>query len=257
MVRPAARPIAIATLVVVICLGATAAAQIVSRGVVEGGQTLGARGSTPVATPTTIAPCSSVIGVGSAGDACVAVVNTLAGPVALGPGASSGLTGGDIPAGAFVDFAAVPGGDLDPGDLPTTGATDLTLAGGRAYVLVIGQAYDQLGPSVALAPIDLSRLPEGQSRLAFHHAVTDAADLGFVPDGLPEGSALLPGETTEGIAVASGSVRFDVLPALDRSILLATLTADLEPGISYLVIVGGTTADGSLRVVYAAAPVAT
>lgn len=222
---------------------------------------------TPVSTPAVGADehCSAVLGVGDPADACVAFVNAVPGssPVDYTIAGTVDALAPDVAAGEFADFVAVPGEtDLEisvtPGDASDVvlAADTVRLAAGTASVIVLEQQYDQAGPTLLAVPLNLAPLSTGQARVVFHHAVTDAADLSVLGLGTPSDAPILPGETTDPLDVDAGRAAITVVPANDTQQELATLDLSLEPDLSYLVILGGTTGDQSVTVIYAAAPVA-
>ena len=217
-------------------------------------------------TPRTDAPCSSVLGVGTETDACVAFVNAVpaSDPISfvVADADDSGADG--LESGDFADFVAVPAAtrraiqsvdDGSPDDV--LAEMDVPLDAGTAYVIVLEQRYDETGPSLTAVPLDLAPVAGGTSRLVFHHAVTDAAGLTVVGLDVPSDSVILPGETTNPIQINAGEYAVQLTPANDQSEVLATLDLELESDLSYLVIMGGSTGDETVTVIYAAAPVAT
>ena len=223
---------------------------------------------TPIATPQISAEtrCSVVLGTGEDGDACVAFVQAIPAldPVDLTLGESDDTTATDVAFGNYVDFDVV-SVDRDLSVRITDSASpdllivdaSLDLQPDIAYVVVLEQAYDGDGPTLTAVPIDLTPLGPEESRLAFHHAVTDAAQLSVLGLESPSDEEIVPGKTTDQITVEAGSFAVEVVPGNEPTEVLATLDLQLEPGLSYLVIVGGTTGDQSVQVLYAAAPVGT
>ena len=223
---------------------------------------------TPIATPqpTTNARCSVVLGIGDEGDACVAFVQAIPGlepaDLTLGDGDEPNATG--IVFGDYVDFIAAPTarevqvqitGNASSGLLIADAA--LTLEPDVAYVVVLEQAYDGDGPALTAVPVDLAPLGPEESRVSFHHAVTDAAPLSVLGLTAPSDKEIGPGQTTDPIIVEAGSITVDVVPGNDPNDVLATLAPELEPGLSYLIVISGTTGDETVQIIYSAAPVAT
>ncbi len=249
---------------------------IVFLGVVAPRPTVAIRqpGASPVATPADMTPiatprdsadtrCSVVLGTGDDGDACIAFVQAIpaldAVDLSLGDAApATGITFGD-----YVDFIAVASDDDVPVQITDSAAPDLLIADASldlqpdlAYVVVLEQAYDGDGPTLTAVPIDLAPLGADESRLAFHHAVTDAAQLAVLGLAPPSDEAISPAETTDPITIEAGAFAVEVVPANEPDDVLATLDLQVEPGLSYLVIVAGTTGDQTVQVIYSAAPVA-
>ena len=223
---------------------------------------------TPIATPGNDADtrCSVILGIGEAGDACVAFVNALLVGDAVdfsvsdAPDASAIAVG----AGEYVDFVSVPASDDSTIDVTDTAASEvviteaaLDLAPDTAYVIVLGQVFDESTPALTAVPIDLAPLDADATRIAFHHAVSDADQLSVLGLDAPSGAAILPGETTDPIDLASGDYGIDVVPGNAPDQILATVDIQLESELSYLVIIGGSTGDQTVTGIYAAAPVAT
>lgn len=224
--------------------------------------------ATPIATPpsTTATRCSVVLGIGASGDACVAFVQAVPGldAVDLTLGEGDDATETDIAFGDYVDFAAVSSGDEMSVQVNDSASPDLHIAEASlnlqpdvAYAVVLEQAYDGDGPVLTAVPIDLAPLGPDESRLMFHHAVTDAAQLSVLGLPAPSDQQIAPGETTSPITVEAGPFSVDVVPGDEPDDVLASLDVQLEASLSYIVIVAGTTGDQTVQVVYAAAPVAT
>ncbi len=224
--------------------------------------------ATPVGTPgnesTADVRCTEVFGTGDEGDACVAFVHAVPTlePVDFTLEGGDEAAASDVAFGNFVDFIAVSTNDVTV-EISDTASPDLLITESslelqpdRAYALVLEQAYNQDAPTVTAVPIDLAPLGPEASRLVFHHSVSDADELSVLGLAPPFDARIAPGATTDPITVDAGASSIDVVPGNERDDVLATLTVQLEPGISYLVIIGGTTSDTPLAVIYAAAPVA-
>lgn len=222
---------------------------------------------TPAATPSSGADtnCSVVLGIGAATDACLAYVNAVpeSDPVSFIPTSTDNASAEGLGTGEFADFTAAPSTNEFTVQVVADGAPDDVVAeqsfpieAGIAYVVVLEQRYDESGASLVAVPLNLAPVGEDSSRVAFHHAVTDAAGLSVSGLGAPADPAILPGETTDPVDVAAGTYEVSIGPANDPEQVLATLGVELEPDLSYLVIVGGTTGDDTVTVIYAAAPVA-
>lgn len=230
---------------------------------------IGTIGTPAAATPSPSlarsVDCSTVLAIGAATDACVAFVNAVpsSGPVSFTVDGVSNPGAEGVDSGDFADFSAVPtAADLNiqavVGDAPDEVLAEeiMTLDAGVAYVVVLEQRYDQDGATLVAIPLDLSPPGDGASRVAFHHAVTDAAGLSVIGLDAPSDESILPGETTDPIDVQAGDYELSISPANDQEQVLAGLPLQLESDLSYLVIIGGTTGDQTVTVIYAAAPVA-
>ena len=251
--------IALATMCQVATTGPTGAVSPVRQATPSGSPPAGTPAASPA--PSTTAPCSVVLGIGTATDACVAFVNAVpAGdPVSLATSEGPAVLVEALETGEFADFIAVPG-DTDIILEATAGDTVLgnvtvRLAAGTAAVIVLEERYDTAGLVFRTVPVDLAPLPAGQARLVFHHAVTDAAELAVLGLDAPSDGAILPGETTGPITVDAGPSTVTVVPANARDQVLANLDLVLEADLSYVVIIGGTTGDQTVVAIYAAAPV--
>ncbi len=231
-------------------------------------QTAATPAGTPIATPGSDADtrCSVVLGIGDEGDACVAIVNA----VLLGDAVdftvpdAADTTATGVGAGEYVDFVAVPAGDESAVEVTDTAAPDVVIADAAldlapdiAYVIVLEQVYDESTPTLTAVPFDLAPLGTDEARVAFHHAVSDADQLSVLGLDAPSDEGILPGETTDPIDLTGGDYEIDVVPGNAPDQTLATLNVQLEADISYLVIMGGSTGDQTVTVIYAAAPVAT
>ncbi len=232
------------------------------------GQPTGATpAGTPIATPGSDAdtPCSVILGIGDEGDACAAFVNAVLVGDAVDFSVSDApdATAIGVEAGEYVDFVSVPAGD-STFDVTDTAGTEvviteaaLDLDADVAYVIVLEQGYDESRPALTAVPLDLAPLSADRARIAVHHAVSDADQLSFLGLDAPSGAAIPPGETTDPIDLASGEYGIDVVPGNAPDQILVTLDVQLEAELSYLLIIGGSTGDQTVTVIYAAAPVAT
>jgi hypothetical protein len=224
---------------------------------------------TPAASPSASdapVPCSVLLGIGEETDACLSVVNALPGPdgimLSLAGTTSDDLS--DLAFGAFVDFFPItPGGTTDvrimaaDGSESLLGESAVALEPGTAYVLVASLQYDAEEPTVTAVPVNLGPLPAGKARVAIHHAVTDAAELALQGVPAPLSDGVDPGASTDGAILDAGSYGVTLVPAGDPEIPLAELTLEIEPGLSYIAVIAGTTGDQSILLLYAAAPVST
>lgn len=229
-------------------------------------------GATPAGTPITTpgsdidTRCSVVLGIGDDGDACVAFVNALlpGGAVDFTVADSSRSTATGVGAGEYVDFVPVPADGGSAFEVRDTATPEVVIAEAAleldpdiAYVVVLQQAYDESTPNLIAVPVDLAPLGTDEARIAFHHAVSDADQLSVLGLDGPSDEGILPGETTGSIDLAGGDYGIDIVPGNAPDQILATLDVQLEADLSYVVIIGGSTGDQTLTVIYAAAPVAT
>jgi hypothetical protein len=226
------------------------------------------------ATPETIAtpggpqelPCASTLGFERTLDACVAFVNTLpdAGAVTLAISGQTDAALSDIEFAEFADFVPVTvteprqlellGGAAGDGPLATL---DVSLEPGIAYVIVAWETYEQVEPILSAVPIDLAPVGADEARVAFFHGVTDAAALAVTGVPVPLDASILPGEATDADTIDAGSVDVEVVPGEVRDQVLFGDELQFEPGVSYLVLLAGTTGVGNTTFVYASAPTAT
>lgn len=221
----------------------------------------------PVALPVNGADerCTTVLAIGDDGDACVAFVNALpeSDPVDVSLAGVNGSIATDVNTGDYVDFVAVPADDTSTFTAIDSSAPDLvtgegalSLDPGIAYVVILERAFDASTPSLTAVPLDLAPLGEETARVAFHHAISDAAQISVLGLNAPSDKEIQPGETTTPIDLPAGQLQVDVVPGNAQDVSLATLDLQLEADLSYLVILGGTTGDQTVAIIYAASPVA-
>jgi len=212
----------------------------------------------PLAT-TVSQPCSMILGVGSAQDACVRFVHA-----AGGTGEVDVFVGGQLSAqalafGSATDFVNFPAGDQQF-QITTTGSPANTALLDTTQTLEAGQAYDVIvaGPTDNLQAIanevDLTPLPTGQSRLRVIHAAQNA---GNVDVGIANGANLVEGleenASSEYVTVDAGTVAAQVRAAGEQTPLLET-NLDVQEGMVYDVVALGNANDESFSLLVLTAP---
>lgn len=205
----------------------------------------------PLAT-TVSQPCSMILGVGTAQDACVRFVHA-----AAGSGEVDVFVGGQISAqavafGKATDFVNFPAGDQQF-QVTTTGSpanaalldSTQTLEAGQAYDLVVAGATDDL--QLLASEVDLTPLPVGQARLRVVHTALNA---GNVDVGVANGANLVEGlaenSASEYVTVDSGTVQAQVRAAGEQMPLIET-SLDVQEGMVYDVVALGNANDESFQ----------
>ena len=203
----------------------------------------------PLAT-TVSQPCSMILGVGTAQDACVRFVHA-----AGGSGPVDVFVGGQVSAqalafGSATDFVNFPAGDQQF-QITTAGSPANTALLDTTQTIEAGQAYDVIvaGPTDNLQAIanevDLTPLPVGQARLRVVHAAQNA---GNVDVGVANGANLVEGlaenSSSEYVIVDAATVAAQVRAAGEQTPLLEA-NLDVMESMVYDVVALGNANDES------------
>lgn len=205
----------------------------------------------PLETTVSV-PCTTALGIqGGIDDACVRVVHAAAGSpeVDVYLNDSPIITG--LAFGTSTEFIAIPSGDdrkiqvVAAGGTPGDGDlvdTDFNADGRQGYEVVVNGNPDDL--KAESSEIDLSPLPEGQSRVRVIHASPDAGGVDVV---VADGPTLFEGvnfrDKTDYTTVDSATYKIQ-LKKDDSVALEGDLT--FEPGVVYDVIAIGRADDNTL-----------
>ena len=198
-------------------------------------------------------PCATVLGLPAGGeqDSCIRVVHASPGSPAVDVyvNGSPGVQG--LAYGTATEFTAIPAGDNVQIQVTAQGAALDTAVIDSEQELKAGQAYDMVavGPldeiELTVTELNLTPLPEGQSRIRITHAAPDVEDVDL---GIAESDNLVEGieykSTSDYSVVDAGEYTFDVRTGDD--IIAIQQDARLEPGVSYDFYVIGRQDDGSL-----------
>jgi hypothetical protein len=205
----------------------------------------------PLATTVSI-PCGEVLGLQSGvDDACVRFVHASPGAPEVDVYLNDSPIVTGLAFGTSTDFVAVPAGDDRKVQVTAAGGTpgdsdlldtDLELDGRYAYEVIITGNPDDL--EATTARIDLSPLPDGQSRVRVVHASPDAEG---VDVAIADGPTLFEGvefrDVTDYTTVDSGD--YTVQLKKDDTVALSG-DLSLEPGVVYDVIAIGRVDDNTL-----------
>jgi len=205
----------------------------------------------PLETTVSI-PCATALGLeGGTEDACVRIVHAAPGSPEVDVYLNDSPVIMGLTYGTSTDFVSVPGGDdrkiqvVAAGGTPGDGDlvdSDIDVDGRDAYEVVVSGDPDDL--KAESAELDLSPLPDGQSRVRVIHASPDA---GGVDVAVADGQTLFEGvvyrDETDYATIDSGTYTIQ-LKKDDAIALSGDLT--FEPGMVYDVVAIGRTDDNTL-----------
>lgn len=149
------------------------------------------------ATPETMSgpACSTVLGAGAEGDACVSVVHASPDAPNVDIYVDGNLAVSNLGFGWWTEWVALPAGDHQVQVTPTGEAADaavidatLTLEDGKAYQVAATGFVAEIAPQVY--EIDLSNMSADMARVQVMHAVPDAPAVDIALTG---GDVLIPG----------------------------------------------------------------
>lgn len=208
-------------------------------------------------------PCTEVLGLaGSAEDACVRIVHAAAGAADIDAYVNDSALAEGVAFAAATEYVIVPAGEDRQLRVTAAGAsadeaileTETNLTAGQAYQAVVTGEGEELEATVN--EINLTPLPENQSRLRVVHASPDVEN---VDVGITEGPTLVegiePGQASDYATVDSGAYTLEVRPAGEATIA-ATADAQLEPGVTYDAVAVGRAEDQSLALLVLASQAA-
>jgi hypothetical protein len=205
--------------------------------------------------------CSEVLGVGDPEDACVRVMHADAGaleidflvnesPIATGVAFGTASEFAEVPAGEDREIDVVPVGG-DPGDAIADETESLDP--GQAYLVVLAGRTDD--EDLLIKEVDLTPLPEGQSRVRMIHASQDADEGNLV---VTDGDELFGGvaykDATDYQTVDSGT--YDLQFQVDDEVLVRATAVELKENTTNELVLIGSQEDNSLELVLLEAPAA-
>ncbi len=215
----------------------------------------------PLTTPVNT-PCSTVLGIGTPTDACVRVTHASPDAPAVDIYVNDSPVIEGLAFGSSTDFAALPAGeDREIKIVPAGGSVDDSLfdtsvdfGEGKAYdVVAVGMADDL---DAIVENVDLSAVPEGQSRLRVIHAAPDVDDVSIV---VTDGPTLFEGvgfkDTTDFEILDAGT--YDIQVKQGDDVLIRVTDFTIEAGMTYDILAIGRVDDGSLALVAIGAPTET
>jgi len=237
---------------------ATAKAVQLNQGTVYDMFVIGSSGGSDVSLlvlTTNVSPtCAALLGVGSAEDACVRVLNANVGSDPVNFLVNDSEVASGVAYETASDFVAVPAGDdrkiavASPAAQQgkTIADTTQSLQAGQAYeVVLVGRVSDE---DLLVNQIDLSPLPEGQARLRFINASQDA-DTGDLV--IADGDKLFDGvaykDVTDYKVVDADS--YDLQYKNGDDVIVAANGLDVKEGNAYDLVLIGSQADNSLKLV--------
>ena len=199
--------------------------------------------------------CATILGIGTAADACVNIIH--ASPDA--PAVDVWLNGEpaltNVPFEAFSGWMALPAGEYHvqvtaTGEPVDTAVIDtmLTIEAGTAYHVAAVGDLANIAPAVIEA--DLSQTADGNARVRVIHASPDAPNVDVAVTG---GDVLIPdlafGSASDYLEVPAGSYDLEVRVAGTMDVALPLPGVAFEGNMLYDVIAVGTVADGTLNVI--------
>ncbi len=198
--------------------------------------------------------CTTVLGVGAEGDACVSVVHASpdAPNVDIYVNGDAAVT--NLAFGWWTEWVALPAGEHQVQVTATGAAIDtavidatLTLEAGKAYQVAATGFVAEIAPQVY--EIDLSNMAADSARVQVMHAVPDAPAVDIALTG---GDVLISdlafGSASDYLEVPAGSYDLEVRVAGTTDVALPLPGVALEGNMLYDVIAVGTLADGTLNV---------
>lgn len=205
----------------------------------------------PLAT-TVSQPCSAVLGMGTAQDACVRFVHAAAGSAEVDIYVGGQMSAPMVSFGTATDFVNLPAGDQQIQVTAAAAALDTayvdstqTFDAGQAYDVLVAGATDDL--QLLVNEVDLTPLPAGQARLRVVHTALSA---GAVDIGVANGANLIEGldenTASEYQTVDAGTIEAQVRPAGEQTPLIET-SLEVQEGMVYDVVALGNADDASFQ----------
>ena len=193
--------------------------------------------------------CSTVLGIGTPDDACVRVMHASPDAPAVDVYVNDSLIVEGLEFGASTDFIALPQGDdrevkIVPSGSPIDNSvfdTKVDLVSGHAYELI---AVDMVKDINAMwEDVDLSPLPQGQSRVRVIHAAPDVDGIDVV---VTDGPELFKGvdfkDATDYETLDAGT--YDIQVKHGDDVLIRVTDLVVEPNTVYDIVAIGRSDDG-------------
>ncbi len=206
---------------------------------------------------TNVSPtCAALLGVGSAEDACVRVLNADAGSNQVNFLVNDSAIATDVSFGTASDFVAVPAGDdRKIAAAPSSGQQDQMLAdatqslqAGQAYEIVLAGRIDD--EDLLVNQIDLTPLPEGQARVRLINASQDADEGDLV---IADGDQLFGGvsyqDVTDYKVIDADTYDLQFKKSGSDEVIVAANSLALKEGMAYDLVLIGNQSDNSLKLV--------
>ncbi len=235
-VRPSRRSLLGTTLILVLTLMAT----------------LGGRGVAAQDASSASGTCTSALGIGAEGDACVTVVHASPDAPNVDVYVDGTLAISNLGYGWYFGPLPVPAGDHQiqvtaSGQAPDTAVIDatVTLESGMAYQVAATGLLAEITPQIY--PVDVSAIAEGNARVRVVHTSPDAPAVDVAVTG---GDVLIPNLTfpnaSDYLEVPAGTYDLEVRPAGSTDVALALPGVALEANTVYDVYAIGQLGNGSL-----------
>jgi len=212
----------------------------------------------PLTTPVST-PCSTVLGIGTPADACVRLIHASPDAPAVDVYVNGSIVVENLAFGAGTDFVALQAGDDREVQIVSTGNpiddsildNSIDLDEGKAYEIIVSNMVADI--ETITKDVDLSAVPEGQTRLRLIHAAPDVDGIDMV---VTDGPELFTGvdfkDVTDYQTIDAGT--YDVQIKHGDDVLIRVTDFTVEAGQVYDVIAIGRSDDGSLTLVSFAAP---
>lgn len=208
------------------------------------------------ATPTMedMGVCTTALGIGEDGDACVNVIHASPDAPAVDVYVNGDIALEGVEFTQFSGWLALPAGDYQihvtaAGDMPENSVIDaeVTIEAGNAYHIAAVGTLDQI--SAAVIQSDLSELADDMARVRVIHASPDAPAVDVaVADGDVLIEDLAFGAASDYLEVPATSYDLEVRPTGTMDVALDLPGVELEAGMVYDILAVGQLSDESLSV---------
>lgn len=211
-----------------------------------------------LATPVS-SPCSEVLGMGTATDACMRVAHASPDAPAVDVYVNDSPVIEGLAFGASTDFAALPAGEDREIKIVAAGGsvddalfeTSVDFGEGKAYAVVaVGMADDI---DLIVENVDLSAVPEGQARIRVIHAAPDVDDVDIIVTDGPTLFDDVGFKDTTDFEVLDART-YDIQVRQGDDVLIRVTDFTIEAGMAYDLIAIGRNDDGTLALVAIGAP---
>lgn len=206
-------------------------------------------------------PCGEVLGLdGGVGDACVRIVHASPGSPDVDVYVNDSILAQGLAFGTATEFLPLPSGDDRAVQVTAAGSepdnavidTELDLTPGQAYQITATGTLEEIEGTVN--EVDLSPLPENQSRIRLLHASPDA---GGIDVGISGGELIFEGvdfrDASDYLTTDAGALTLEVHEAGEDSVVLRS-DVELEAGMAYDAIAIGRAEDRTLALLVLASP---
>ncbi|HLU35393.1 MAG TPA: DUF4397 domain-containing protein [Thermomicrobiales bacterium] len=202
--------------------------------------------------PSGMADCTTALGIGGEGDACVSIVHASPDAPLVEIYVDGELVLSGLGFGWWSEWVALPAGDHQvqvtaSGSAPDTAVIDatLTLEAGMAYQVAATGFLEDITPQVF--PADVTELADDTARVRVVHTVPDApaVDIAVTGGDVLVGNLEFP-TASEYLEVPAGNYDLEVRVAGTEDVVLPLPGVELEGGTVYDVYAIGTAADGEI-----------